>query len=921
MLQLQKNTFHNFILVAANKSEEQADSLDCAALASDLLRWLRCRGAIVQDQIRTEMSFSTINEKVLAIISEAEINSWETLDLSGYDLTNIPPEIGQLNSLISLDISENNIDSFPDEFWNLKNLIKLDAYDNNIQVLPKNISKLLNLKSLHLDNNKLSELPIEIGELTKLRTLNLYGNEISELPREISKLRELRKLDLENNSLSTIPPKLNNLTKLTRLALANNFIIELPQELFQLDLNIFWGGEKGIIVDNNPLQVPPIELVRRGVYAVREYYKEIAKDETTRLYETKILIVGQGGVGKSYLMNRLVHDKIPEDLATTEGIDIQKWKFETKQTSDFNVNIWDFGGQEIYHATHQFFLTKRSLYLFVWEARSDADLLSFDYWLNTIKILSNNSPVIIIQNKIDERKKSINQEGWKKKFTNIIEYHNVSAVDGSGINELKNAIVSNVENMPHIGDLLPKRWINIREELENIEKNFIPYSVYKDICIKYGMSNEQTTLLSEYFHDLGVFLNFNENPILKNTIFLKPEWATNAVYMVVDNYNVIDSNGKFTFSDLTDIWRDTEEFPPEKFIELIELMKSFELCFEIQNKKTYIIPELLPGRQPSFQWDYNDSLWFKYKYDFMPAGIMTRLIVSVHDLIKDNMYWKDGVILEWENTIALIAKTTTRTIEVWINGDDRKNILSIIRRHMHILNSPFSNLEVNEMVRCICNECASCTSNPHFYPYKILTKAKDKRVTSIQCQKSFENTDIDSLLGNISHKINSGNKIRNIKIFLASSSELKEERDQIELLIGKENRTLIKHNIFLELVIWEDLKLSFHGSRIQDYFNNKMLECHIVICMFHKTVGDFTLEEFNVAFESFSANQKPYYFYTYFKNDRTGEQITETKCIRDMKKRIQQEKQIYCTFSSNPDLKLQLKDQLVHILNEVNNEI
>ena len=33
--------------------------------------------------------------------------------------------------------------------------------------------------------------------------------------------------------------------------------------------------------------------------------------------------------------------------------------------------VWDFGGQEIYHATHQFFLTDQSLFVLVWSARAD----------------------------------------------------------------------------------------------------------------------------------------------------------------------------------------------------------------------------------------------------------------------------------------------------------------------------------------------------------------------------------------------------------------------------------------------------------------------------------------------------------------------------------------------------------------------
>jgi len=675
-----------------------------------------------------------------------------------------------------------------------------------------------------------------------------------------------------------------------------------------------------IKLDENPLISPPIEVTKRGIESIRQYFKEIEREETTHLFEAKLLVVGQGKVGKTYLMNRLVYDKIDPKTISTEGIDINRWIVKTKKTDKFQINFWDFGGQEIYHATHQFFLTKRSLYLFVWEARTDADILSFEYWLNTIKVLSDNSPVIVIQNKIDERKKSLNQENWKRRFQNILEYHDVSAIKSTGINRLRERIIREIENLPHIGDILPKRWMNIRQHLEALKENFIPYSYYERICSEYKMNGEQTRRLSEYYHDLGVFLHFKNNPILQNTIFLKPEWATNAVYKVLDNPQVIGNYGIFRYKELGNIWKDRNEFPANIHIELVELMKSFELCFELPYGQEYIIPELLRANPPKTNWNYGDNLQFKYVYDFMPAGIITRFIVIAHDLIKENLYWKDGMVIARENAAALIVKTDNGTIQIWIHGVEKKALLGIIRRHMDYIHSPYSNLKVSEMVPCLCEECRG-DPEPYFHPYQNLLKARLKRRKELQCQKSLDSISTKKLLGGIEDKTPPVRDTRkqNIKLFLASSNELNEERQEIELFLSRENRRLYYQNIFLNLIIWEDLKHSFSGDRIQDYFNREMLKCDIVICMFFKKIGNFTKEEFDKAYNHFKKGKKPRHIYVFFKSgevdiDEIDEDILK---IRKLKEEIKEAEQIYKSFKSNDDLVIQLKKQLDLIIPEI----
>ncbi len=449
------------------------------------------------------------------------------------------------------------------------------------------------------------------------------------MPKEIGGLRNLEILDLRNNALSELPYEISFLNKLEEIHLQDNNLSELPLEILNL------SNLQRIHVDGNPLTKPPIEVASRGIGAIRNYFDSLVNSqENTKLFEAKLLIVGEGSVGKTCLMKRILKEGNQESIKTTEGIEIKEWKFQNKKNNDYRINIWDFGGQEIYHSTHQFFLTKRSIYVFVWSARTDDNLLTFDYWLNIIKLLGDNSPVFVIQNKIDERVKNIDEAQIKNQFNNIVGFHKVSALNNTNIESLIQEIHEALLSLDHVGDTLPKVWVDIRTELEGRNEEFISLNEYFSICKKYKLNEKQALFLSQYYHDIGVFLHFQDNSILKNIVFLKPEWATNAVYKLIDTKHVISNYGRFSFDDLSVFWHD---YPYEYHIHLVELMKRFELCFSITDTKEYIIPELLNNTSIEYKLPFVDILSVKYHYKFMPNGIITRLIVRLNDLIKGDL--------------------------------------------------------------------------------------------------------------------------------------------------------------------------------------------------------------------------------------------------------------------------------------------
>jgi Leucine-rich repeat (LRR) protein len=173
-------------------------------------------------------------QDALEKIKKAKAAQAIELDLAGFGLTTLPPEIGQLTSLKSLSLRYNQLKIFPPAIGQLTGLELLDLEETKLSALPPEISQLTSLEGLDLTENQLSTLPPEISRLTGLQTLSLKQNKLSALPPEIGQLSSLEALDLSYNQLRTLPPEISRLTRLYSFFLNKNQLSTLPPEVDQL---------------------------------------------------------------------------------------------------------------------------------------------------------------------------------------------------------------------------------------------------------------------------------------------------------------------------------------------------------------------------------------------------------------------------------------------------------------------------------------------------------------------------------------------------------------------------------------------------------------------------------------------------------------------------------------------------------------
>ena len=314
------------------------------------------------------------------------------------------------------------------------------------------------------------------------------------------------------------------------------------------------GEGDGIYVEDCPLTNPPPEIVQQGNEAILNYFAERARGEVDHLYEAKMLILGEGGAGKTSLLRRLYQPEqpMPTEDETTRGIAISKQEFKLNDGRPFRLNVWDFGGQQIYHATHQFFLTRRSLYVLLDDTRKDYKSVSdeyFRYWLELIEVFGGHSPTLIFQNEKDGRSKAIDIGGIKSRYGNVKEIYAGDLAKADAVSKMRLGIEFYAANLSHIGEEVPSRWIKVRADIEGraSETPYIPVQEYFDLYGRHiEFDRSRALLLSRYLHDLGVFLHFQDDPLLARTVILQNEWATEAVFRALDDEIIKKKLGRFS---------------------------------------------------------------------------------------------------------------------------------------------------------------------------------------------------------------------------------------------------------------------------------------------------------------------------------------------------------------------------------------
>jgi internalin A len=564
------------------------------------------------------------------------------------------------------------------------------------------------------------------------QTVNLGVNLLTSLPAEVGRLANLTRLDLSGNRLTSLPAEVGRLTRLTTLFL-----------------------------DNNPdLIDPPPEIAAQGTAAVLAYLAAKLEEGGREEWVSKLLVVGQGGVGKTALLRALRGEPFIEGDAATKGIDIGALElpYPSRDGVAMQLTTWDFAGQEINHATHQFFLTNRSLFLLAWNSRQGYGQGRIEYWLDTIHARAPESPVLIVATHNDLWPPDIPLDDLRQKYPRIIGQCAISSKSGDGIPKLRATIAAVAAGLPLMGERWPSRWLDAANALRGLadRENCITATRLRAAIAEHGVTGSAAGTLARWLHELGDLLYFQENESLRDLVLLRPRWVTEAISRVLSDEGVKRNIGIFTRDDMERLWADIE---PSLREHLLNLMEEFDLSYRTrENREISLVVELLQLDPPDYRTPWEaiarrpDCKEISMKFDLapsnLPAGVPTWFIARQHRFTT-HTHWRHGALFAdgpaREHLGLLRAYTQERYLHLAVRGPFPQTFFTLLQDGLETTLKRFPGLPIVRKVPCAGRHEQPCE---HEFVLDHLQRAitKTPPVLEIRCPVAFEQVSIAQLL-------------------------------------------------------------------------------------------------------------------------------------------------------------------------------
>jgi hypothetical protein len=413
------------------------------------------------------------------------------------------------------------------------------------------------------------------------------------------------------------------------------------------------------------------------------------------------------GVGTTGLMTQGIAIMDPAKMDEAAGVFTRVTHYDD---DDLTVHFWDFGGQVMAHATHQFFLRSKCLYVVVLAGRAERNPNEeAEYWLEHVRAFGDNAPVLLVGNKADVMPVNLDLTTLAQKFPNIASFHSLSCTQAKGASKEEFEVFRKKfeANLKALGQNVQRFSPEQFKVLKTIEQNavqndFLSERSFGEICKAHGIAMEGPgghDSLLDIFDKLGIVIHFKGLPTLTDYV-LNPRWLTYGIYTIMYSEEVKAAKGRLSLAGIVNILRQATpsvsdrrmlSYPADRCDLITKAMIAFRVVYRVGKDELgsgeFVIPALLAPEQPDHDFKPDGAIAFRFDFGgFLPRHVLPALAVEhFQDIAKVNgreIIWQNGVLLRprRQDSEALVrADYHTRTIDVRVKGTDAAFYLGMLR--------------------------------------------------------------------------------------------------------------------------------------------------------------------------------------------------------------------------------------------------
>ena len=662
------------------------------------------------------------------------------LNIHPNEAESLPNSIGALKNLNELWIVNLPIKELPPSIGELENLEVLVVVDNGKKTLrlPDTIQKLKNLRHLGFQAVGNVKLPGSIAGLERLEELRFIHVNNTELPKGIRGLKNLRRVVLYDSGFTTLPEWIGELPALKEIFLGDLTLDAIPRSLAMKGLPFQFGErpdldsrKPSIFCKNLRLRNQDISIFEAGPEAIRQYYSDAEK---RRVRETRLIFLGDGGVGKSYTIKRILNDGAketkthPYETHETPGVEIADLSV-TLADGPLDLHLWDFGGQEILHSMHRCFLTGRTVYLVMVDSRHEKPTSRARYWLRNVRSFAENAPVLLMLNcwDRDDGEKLLDDYQLQKEFPNLkrIERVNAKFADPEAFRAFRDRLFAFAAESESCGSEIDAGWDRARRRVREKarEKHYLQKEDFYRICGDCGIQEDQRQALRRWFNILGVSFSFQregEDETAADYQLLDPVWLTNALYAVIKEGSRKAHEGVIRVTAVEDmLFRET---PPDTLDGksysrprpelrynkaecgyILRIAEQFYLAYRISEEEIFF-PALCQEKQPPFEAPkrIRRKVSYEMEYDYLPDSVIHQLMVACRkrrDLVLESCWFHGFVLRGFDGLTGVLhmdEDNRTLKLSIYSTGEAKAwSLLAVIHALLR---------EVNERLSMNCKE-------------------------------------------------------------------------------------------------------------------------------------------------------------------------------------------------------------------------